>query len=74
MNPLHAHWLRMALWLLVAAPVIAVAVVLSTGAGFDMALAVTLYMWIAVCVILALIALAGVVVRMLGRGMRALRR
>lgn len=74
MNPLHAHWLRMALWLLVAAPVIAVAVVLSTGAGFDMALAVTLYMWIAVCVILALIAFAGVVMRVLGRGMRALRR
>jgi len=35
---------------------------------------VTLYMWALVCVILALIALAGLVVRLLGRGLRAIRR
>ena len=74
MNPLRAHWLRMALWLLVAAPIIALAVVISTDAGFDLTLAVTLYIWVIVCVILALIAFAGLVLRMLGRGMRAIRR
>lgn len=74
MNPLQAHWLRITLWLLAGTPVVALAVALTTDAGFRFAIAVTLYIWVVVCVILALIALAGLVVRLLGRGLRAIRR
>jgi len=74
MNPLQAHWLRITLWLLAGTPVVALAVALTTDAGFAFAIAVTLYIWVVVCVILALIALAGLVVRLLGRGLRAIRR
>jgi len=74
MNPLQAHWLRMTVWLLVGTPVVAAAVALTTDAGFSFAIAVTLYIWALVCVILALIALAGLAVRLLGRGLRAIRR
>ena len=74
MNPLASHWLRMALWLFVAAPVIALMVIFTSDAGFTIAIIFTLYMWALVCVILALLALIGLIVRLLGRGMRALRR
>lgn len=74
MNPLASHWLRMAVWLFVAAPVIALMVMFTSEAGFTIAIIFTLYMWALVCVILALIALIGLIVRLLGRGMRALRR
>ena len=75
MNPLSTHWLRVSVLLLLATPLVAFAVALSEG-GIDYTLAVvfTLYMWAAVCVILALIALAGVIGRLVGRGIRALRR
>jgi hypothetical protein len=75
MNPLSTHWLRVSVLLLLATPLVAFAVALSEG-GIDYTLAVvfTLYMWAAVCVILALIALAGVVGRLVSRGIRALRR
>ena len=45
-----------------------------SGGDFATAIALTLYMWALVCVILALIAFAGLIVRVLGRGLRALRR
>lgn len=74
MNPLASHWLRMAVWLFVAAPVIAVMVTLTSDAPFIFVIYITLWVWITVCVILAAIALIGLIVRLLGRGMRALRR
>ena len=66
--------LRVALLLFVASPAVALLVVLTTNAGFTTAIALTLEMWALVCVILALIAFAGLIVRVLGRGLRALRR
>ena len=73
MNPLASHWLRMALWLFLASPLIALAVVLTTDAPLELVAALTLYMWAIVCVILALIALAGLIVRLVGRGVRGIR-
>jgi hypothetical protein len=73
-NPLASHWVRLAGWLFLASPIVAVLVVLTTDASFTLALLVTLYMWAFVSVILALIALAGLVVRLVGWGVRALRR
>jgi uncharacterized membrane protein len=73
-NPLASHWLRIAIWLLIATPVVALAVVTVTDASFSLALYVTLYIWAFVSVILALFALGGLVVRLVGRGVRALRR
>lgn len=74
MNPLASHWFRLAGWLFLASPVVALLVVLTTDAPFSFALIVTLYMWALVCVILALIALAGLSVRLVGWGIRAIRR
>lgn len=74
MNPLASHWFRIAVLLFVASPAVALLVVLTTNADFTTAIALTLYMWALVCVILALIAFAGLIVRVLGRGLRALRR
>lgn len=74
MNPLRAHWFRLALWLLVAAPIVGIAVALSSGVDFALALTVTLYIWLLVSVILALIAFSGQIMRLLGRGLRAIRR
>ena len=75
MNPLSSHWLRISFLLLLAVPLVALAVSLTEG-GIDYTLVVilTLYAWVAVCVILALVALAGVIGRLLNRGLRALRR
>lgn len=64
----------MAVWLFIASPLIALAVVATTDATFIVAIYFTLSMWVLVCVILALIALVGLIARMLGRGLRALRR
>lgn len=74
MNPLASHWLRVTAWLLVACPAVALMVVLTTEAEFRLALVLTMYMWAVVCGILALIALIGVVARLFGRGIRAIRR
>ena len=74
MKPHHSHWLRLAVWLAIASPVVALAVALTTDAGFTLALALTLYMWALVCVILALIALVGLMLRAMHWGMRAFRR
>ena len=74
MNPLASHWLRLTLWLLVASPIVALIVVLTTDAEFDLALVLTLYMWVFVCGVLALTALVGAAARLLGRGVRALRK
>ncbi|MBI5284414.1 MAG: hypothetical protein HY874_04890 [Chloroflexi bacterium] len=74
MNPLRSHWLRLAGWLFLASPIVAVLVVLTSNADFTLVLLVTLYMWALVCVILALIALAGLVARVVGWGIRAFRR
>jgi Na+/H+-dicarboxylate symporter len=73
-NPLASHWLRMTFWLFAASPIVAFAIMLTTEAGFGLAIALTLYMWAIVCVILAMIAFAGLILRLIGRGMRALRR
>jgi hypothetical protein len=73
-NPLASHWFRIGILLFVASPIVAVMVALTTGVDFGIAIAITLYMWAFVCVILALIALAGLLVRLLSRGVRALRR
>ncbi len=74
MNPLASHWLRLAFWLFVAAPVVAFAAAFTQNVGFMLALVITLYIWAMVCVILALIALAGLLVRLFGWGIRAIRR
>ena len=74
MKPHDSHWLRLAFWLAIASPIVALAVVLTTGAGFKLALFLTLYMWVMVCVILALIALVGLIFRAMQWGVRAIRR
>lgn len=74
MNPLASHWLRLSVLLLLAAPAIAFAVALSGDIDFRVALVITLYVWALVCGILALVALAALFVRLVGRGMRAIRR
>jgi hypothetical protein len=73
-NPLHSHWLRLAVWLFAASPVVAFAVAFTQQVDFTFALILTLYMWALVSVILALIALAGLVLRLMHWGIRALRR
>jgi hypothetical protein len=73
-NPLASHWLRLGFFLLLSSPVVALLLAITTGVEFWVALALTLYTWAMVCVILALIATAGLVVRLLGWGIRALRR
>jgi hypothetical protein len=74
MNPLASHWLRLSLWLLVVAPAIAFAVALTSGIDFMTSLVITLYVWVLVCVALAMIALVGLIVRLISVGMRAIRR
>jgi len=73
-NPLASHWLRLAAWLFLASPIVALLVALTADTDFMFALIITLYMWALVCVILALIALAGLVLRLVHWGIRALRR
>jgi hypothetical protein len=73
-NPLASHWLRLAVWLFIASPVVAFAVALTQQVSFTFALILTLYMWALVCVILALIALAGLILRAIHWGARAFRR
>jgi hypothetical protein len=73
-NPLASHWLRLTAWLFITSPVVALAVALTQGVDFVFTMILTLYMWLAVCVILALIALAGLILRALQWGVRALRR
>lgn len=74
MNPVRSHWLRLAVWLFLASPIIAFAVAATTDVPFGFAIYLTFSMWVLVCVILALIALTGLIARLIGRGMRALRR
>lgn len=74
MNPLASHWLRLAGWLFLALPIVALLVVLSADVAFTFALMITLYIWVLVCVILALIAFAGLLLRLVGWGIRAIRR
>ena len=74
MNPLASHWFRVSVTLFVLSPIVAGLVVYTTEADFGLAIAITLYMWALVCGILALIAFAALVLRAIGRGMRALRR
>ncbi|MBI2724269.1 MAG: hypothetical protein HYX50_04315 [Chloroflexi bacterium] len=75
MNPLRSHWLRLAFWLLLAMPLVAFAVVLTADdLNFAFAFSVTLYMWLLVSGILALIAFAGLLLRLMGWGIRAIRR
>ena len=74
MNPLASHWLRVAAWLFIASPLVALAVALTQEVDFVFAMILTLYMWLLVCVILALIALTGLILRAIRWGMRALRR
>jgi hypothetical protein len=73
MNPLASHWLRLSIWLLLASPILAFAIGLSTGEPFRVSLALTLYAWALVCVILALVALGGLTYRLVNRGWRAFR-
>jgi hypothetical protein len=74
MNPLSSHWLRVSALLLLATPIIAIAVAVTSDVGFAFAASFTLYIWAGVCVILAAVALVGLMARLLGRGIRALRR
>ena len=74
MNPLASHWFRLAGWLFLLSPIVAFLVVVSADVPFTLALAITLYIWGLVCVILALIAFAGLVVRFVNWGIRAIRR
>jgi hypothetical protein len=64
----------MAVWLFLASPIVALAVSLTSGVDFHFAIILTLYIWALVCVILALVALAGLIIRLLGRGIGAIRR
>jgi hypothetical protein len=73
-NPLRSHWLRLAFWLFALSPLVAFMVAYTSDLDFAIAIIFTLYMWALVCVILALIAFAGLILRLIGRGMRALRR
>jgi uncharacterized membrane protein len=73
MNPAASHWLRMSVWLLLATPIVAFVISLTTPVSFMLALLITLYIWAIVCVILALIAVGGLAVRLLKRGWRAVR-
>jgi len=73
-NPLASHWFRVAMWLGLLSPVLAFLVVLTTDADFGLAINVTVSMWVLVCVILALIAFAGLLARVIGWGIRAIRR
>jgi hypothetical protein len=73
-NPLASHWLRLATWLFVASPLVAFAVAATQEVSFSFAMILTLYMWALVCVILALIALAGLLLRAFRLGVRAIRR
>lgn len=74
MNPLASHWLRVSVLLLLVMPVVAVLLAVTSEVDMRFALALTLYAWALVCVILAAIALVGLAARLVGRGMRALRR
>ncbi|HEY7802057.1 MAG TPA: hypothetical protein VIE40_05230 [Dehalococcoidia bacterium] len=74
MNPLATHWIRVSFGLFVASPLVALLVVVTTGVQFRLSFLITLYIWILVCGILALIAFSGLVLRLIGRGMRVLRR
>ena len=73
MNPLASHWFRLAVWLFLASPIIAILVAFSAHADFMLALNVTLSIWVLVCLILALIALGGLLVRAAAWAMRAVR-
>ena len=73
-NPLMSHWLRVSVLLLLVTPVIAFAVALTSNVEFTIAVVFTVYTWVLVCVILAGIAFAGLIGRLLGRGIRAIRR
>jgi hypothetical protein len=73
-NPLRSHWLRLTVWLFLLSPAVAFMVALTQGVGFKFALVLTLYMWALVCVILALIALAGLLMRAARWGIRGIRR
>jgi hypothetical protein len=72
-NPLASHWLRLAVWLFLASPVVATTVAVTAHADFMLALSVTLSMWALVCVVLAMIALGGLLVRIATWAMRAIR-
>ena len=74
MNPLSSHWLRVSVLLLLATPIIVFATAVTSDVGFAFAASFTLYVWAGVSVILALVALIGLVVRLAGRGIRAVRR
>lgn len=73
MNPLASHWFRLAAWLFLASPIVATAVALSAHADFMLALSVTLSIWAFVCLVLAMIALTGLLVRIAGWAMRSVR-
>ena len=73
MNPLASHWFRLAVWLFLASPIIATVVALRAHADFVLALNVTLSIWAFVCLVLAMIALAGLLLRITAWAMRAIR-
>lgn len=74
MNPLSSHWLRVSVLLLLTTPIIAFAVAVTSDVDLGFAAFFTLYIWAGVCVILALGAFIGLAARLVGRGIRALRR
>jgi hypothetical protein len=73
-NPLASHWLRVSVLLLLAMPIVAFLLALTSEVDVRLALVFTLYAWLLVCVILAAVAFVGLIARLVGRGMRALRR
>jgi len=72
-NPLASHWFRLAAWLLLASPLVAGLVAFSAHADFVLVLSVTLSMWALVCLILAMIAFGGLLVRVAAWAIRAVR-
>jgi hypothetical protein len=63
MNPLASHWLRLAAWLFLVSPIVAALVAVSADADFMLAL----------CVVLAAIALGGLLVRIAAWFVRRIR-
>ncbi len=74
MNPFRSHWFRLAAWLLLASPIVALLAALNAHADFRLVLSVTLSVWVVVCLVLALIAFGGLLVRWAGWLVRTIRR
>lgn len=74
MNPFRSHWLRLSAMTFILTPLIAYGAAATSDVPWVFAGIFTLYIWAFVCVILALAALIALIGRLVGRGIRAIRR